>query len=68
MKWYQDNLGNVSFMRIGGMVGIVVGGGLGLMGGVAMFMQAPAAGTAMSVGAGLITGIAFAKGLQKKAE
>lgn len=68
MKWWQDNLGNVSMMRIGGMIGIVTGAALSLMGGIAMFIQAPAAGTAMSVGAGLITGVAFAKGLQKKVE
>ena len=54
MKWYQDDKGNVSTMRIlalpAGFVGILIT----VAGVVAMFLNNQAAGTAMSIGLGML--------------
>ena len=68
MKWYQDDKGNISTMRILSMAAGLIGILISLSGTIAMFMNKPSATTAISVGAGLI-GIALgAKAGQKFAE
>lgn len=68
MRWYQDDKGNASTMRIivvaAAMAGILLVGA----GAVAMYIEKPAAGVAMTTGAGIIAGALGAKALQKRSE
>ena len=68
MKWYQDDKGNVSMLRILSMMAGAVGIVVTLAGTVAMFMNLSASGTAMSVGAGIIAASLGAKAWQKVSE
>ncbi len=68
MKWYQDNKGNVSSMRILSMAGGIVGMLIALAGTVAMFIGATTAGTAMTIGAGIFASALGAKAWQKSVE
>jgi len=67
-KWYQDNEGNTSALRILAMAGGIVGIIVTLSGTVAMFIDKPTAGTALTVGAGIIATALGTKAWQKISE
>lgn len=67
-KWYEDDNGNISSLRLIIVPGAYVGFITILAGVVAMFLQLPAAGTAMTVGAGMIATAQGAKAWQKGSE
>ena len=57
-----------SMMRLGFLVSMIVGSIVGLCGCVAMLMSLPDAGTAITIGLGLIGSSGFAKAVQAKYE
>ena len=74
LKWYQDDSGDTSMMRIGAMVGVVVGGAA-VLAGVALAIgevvtqaRVTAGATVAGIGAGLITTVLGMKALQRNAE
>ena len=74
LKWYQDDSGDTSMMRIGAMVGVVVGGAAVLAGVVLAILEVgnqwkvTAGATVAGIGAGLITTVLGMKALQRNAE
>ena len=68
MKWYQDENGNTSSLRIIAMIIIVVGCGVVISGIVGFFLKLPESMQIISVGAGLIASAEFAKVFQKSLE
>ena len=68
MKWYQDSKGNISTIRILAMAAGAVGITISLSGTVAMFLGIAAAGTALTVGAGILATALGAKAWQKMNE
>lgn len=74
MKWYQDDSGDPSMMRIGAMIGLAVGGlavlcGVALAIGEVVAQAKVVAGAAVAgIGAGLITTCLGMKALQRQAE
>lgn len=67
-KWYQDDSGNFSSLRIIVLPGAYVGFLTIMAGVVAMFMNLTPAGTAMTVGAGMVATAQGAKAWQKREE
>jgi hypothetical protein len=74
VKWYQDDAGDPSMMRVGAMIGVVVGG-LAVMAGVVLAVvevatqaKVTAGATLASIGAGLIGTVLGMKALQRGAE
>jgi len=68
MKWFQDDKGNVSSMRILSMLTGVIGLLISISGTIAMFLNNVSSSTAMSIGLAL-TGLALSgKVIQKYAE
>jgi hypothetical protein len=74
LKWYQDDDGDTSMMRIGAMIGIIVGGLSVLTGAVlaiyevATQAKVTAGATVAGIGAGLVTAVLGMKALQRGAE
>jgi hypothetical protein len=68
MKLLQDDKGNLSLMRLIVIPSSITGIGTVVMGVIAMFRELPTAGTAMSVGAGMVAAALAMKGLQKRYE
>lgn len=68
MSCLHGNNGKTSMMRVGFAVSLVVGSALAMAGCAGMFMSVSDAGTAMTLGAGLIGSSAFAKAVQAKYE
>ena len=74
LRWYQDDSGDTSMMRIGAMVGVVVGGLAVLVGAVLCIYEVlnqakvTAGATVAGIGAGLITTVLGMKALQRNAE
>lgn len=68
MKWYQDEKGNTSMMRILSMIAGFTGIIISLSGVVAMFLKLSTSGTAMSIGAGILGAALGAKAWQKISE
>lgn len=58
----------LSMMRLGFLVSMIIGSIVGLCGAVAMFFDLSHAGTAITVGLGLIGSGGFAKAVQSKYE
>jgi len=54
MKWYQDDKGNISTLRILALPAGFVGMAITIAGVVAMFMDKSTAGTAMSIGLAML--------------
>lgn len=67
-KWYMDNVGNISAMRILSMLAGVTGISITLAGTVAMFLRISTAGTALTIGAGIIATALGTKAWQKMSE
>lgn len=68
MSFWKDCRGKNSMMRMGFAVSMFVGSVVGLAGAVAMFFDLSHAGTAITVGLGLIGSGGFAKAVQSKYE
>ena len=74
LKWYQDDGGDTSMMRIGAMIGIIAGGIAVLVGAVlaiyevATQAKVTAGATMAGIGAGLIGTVLGMKALQRSAE
>ncbi len=74
LKWFMDDDGDTSMMRIGAMVGVVVGGLMVLVGGALAIYEVltqakvQAGATIAGIGAGLITFVLGCKALQRGAE
>lgn len=74
LKWWMDDSGDVSFMRVAGMVALILGGvtilvGLFLAVWEEMTPTKVVAGIALvGIGSGMITGVLTAKALQRRAE
>jgi hypothetical protein len=75
LKWWQDDDGDTSFMRIGAMVALILGGMIVLTGltlAVHEVITQPktvVAGVALvGIGSGMITGTLASKALQRRAE
>ena len=68
MAWYNDDKGNISTIRILAMAAGAVGITISLAGTVAMFLGIAAAGTALTVGAGILATALGAKAWQKMNE
>ena len=66
--WYDDDKGDISSMRILAMAAGAVGIMISLSGTVAMFLGIAAAGTALTVGAGILATALGAKAWQKMSE
>ena len=66
--WYNDDKGNISTIRILAMAAGAVGIAISLSGTVAMFLGIVAAGTALTVGAGILATALGAKAWQKMSE
>lgn len=74
LKWYQDDDGDTSMMRIAAMIGVLAGG-LAVIVGAALACyevltsaKVQAGGTVATVGAGLIAAALGCKALQRAAE
>lgn len=67
-KWYHDDKGNISSLRIIVVPGAYVGFISIIAGLVGMFMQIADAGIAMTVGAGMVATAQAAKAWQKNSE
>ena len=74
LKWYQDDSSDVSMMRIGAMVGVIVGG-VAVLAGVILAVgevvtqaKVTAGATVAGIGAGLISTVLGMKALQRNAE
>lgn len=67
-EMFCDDVGQVSSLRIIVIPGALVGMGMACAGVVAMFQELSHAGTAMSVGAGMVAVAQGAKAFQKQAE
>lgn len=67
-QMFCDDVGHVSALRIIVIPGAFVGMCLAAAGGVAMFYNLASAGTAMTVGAGMVATAQGAKAWQKQAE
>lgn len=67
-EMFCDDVGHVSALRIIVIPGAFVGMCMAAAGVVAMFYQYPAAGTALTVGAGMVATAQGAKAWQKQAE
>lgn len=67
-KWYQDDNGNISSIRIITVPATYVGFFVILSGVVAMFLSLKDAGIAMTTGAGMIATAQGAKAWQKRHE
>ena len=67
-KWYQDDKGNISSLRLIVVPGAYIGFITTMAGLVGMFMQLPDAGIAMTVGAGMVATSQGAKAWQKRSE
>ena len=68
MKWYQDDKGNVSILRIMSVPVLITGIIVELSGVVAMFLDKQATSTALTVGVGIIAATMGAKAWQKISE
>ena len=68
MTWYNDDKGNISTIRILAMAAGAVGITISLSGTVAMFLDIGTAGTALTVGAGILATALGAKAWQKMNE
>lgn len=68
LGWYQDDAGDVSALRLIVVPSAVVGLSIAVAGAVAMFLDLPAAGTAMATGAGMVAATGAAKAWQKASE
>lgn len=67
-KWYTDDNGKISSLRIIVLPGAYIGFATVIAGIVAMFMNLAPAGTAMTVGAGMVATAQGAKAWQKRSE
>ena len=67
-KWYTDDNGKISSLRIIILPGAYIGFLTVIAGIVAMFMNLVPAGTAMTVGAGMVATAQGAKAWQKRSE
>lgn len=67
-KWYTDDNGKISSLRIIVLPGAYIGFATIIAGIVAMFMNLTPAGTAMTVGAGMVATSQGAKAWQKNSE
>ena len=63
-RWYQDDKLNTSAMLLIIVPGAMVGIGIAVAGAVAMFLALPAAGVALTIGAGMVATAQGAKALQ----
>jgi len=63
-KWYEDQFGNASTMRILAMWGAAMGTAYGISGIIAMFLGLDGATVAMGTGAGLFSLGELAKAIQ----
>jgi ABC-type spermidine/putrescine transport system permease subunit II len=74
LKWYQDDSGDTSMLRIGAMIGVCVGALAVLIGvilavvEVAMEAHVQAGATVAGIGSGLIGTVLGMKALQRMAE
>ena len=68
MKWYQDEKGNTSSLRIIAMLIVILGCSVVVSGVVGFFLKLPEAMQIISFGAGLIASAEFAKVFQKAFE
>jgi len=64
LKWYQDQLGDTSTMRILAMWGAAMGTAYGISGIIAMFLGLDGATVAIGTGAGLFSLGELAKAIQ----
>lgn len=67
-KWWQDDRGNMSSLRLIVVPGAYIGFITILAGLVGMYLSLPDAGTAMTVGAGIVATSQGAKAWQKGSE
>lgn len=67
-KWWQDDNGNMSSLRIIIVPGAYIGFITILSGLAAMYLSLPDAGTALTVGAGIVATSQGAKAWQKRSE
>lgn len=67
-RWYQDDIGNTSSLRMIVVPAAIVGILIAVSGAVAMFFDLSAAGTAMATGAGMVATAQAAKAWQKSSE
>ena len=67
-RWYQDDKMNTSALRLIVVPAGFVGIGIACAGVVAMFLALPAAGVALTTGAGMVATAQAAKAWQKKTE
>lgn len=67
-KWWQDDKGNMSSLRIIVVPGAYIGFITIISGLVAMFLQLPDAGVALTVGSGIVATSQGAKAWQKRSE
>jgi hypothetical protein len=74
LRWYQDDAGDTSFMRIGAMIGVITGA-LSILVGATLAVyevltqaKVTEGATVAGIGAGLITTVLGMKALQRQAE
>ena len=67
-KWFQDELGNESFMRIAGMVALILGVCVCIAGVAGFFFQLKDSLLVLAVGGVDIVGVVVAKAWQKGSE